>query len=345
MDMNGILENKEKKNISRHLSLKTKLIGLVLVAVVPLGYTLAANINLGSNSSVEFGQGVLVAATCDDQIIVKPGAIFDNQISKAFGVNSLTISDISNSCIGKVLTIDFFGETATASSNSYGPISLSLIDSGTAGLHFELVGKHSTPGVVDSISIDTVTAGMGTLGSTTFKGRSSVTLTQLISSKFAHYLISDVQKVTLQSSDFSNVPSSSMSDNFVNSCLVLSAANIEDLNNHTRQSNSKVDQMIALADYGDEVTAMFMNFSSSVKSQRAQEFKQLSVTGSRITSFIDTKFPPCEAHLTTLQNAQTDLAKIDALNEALQSISDAIDAERAAANAFATLSGFVNPYL
>jgi hypothetical protein len=90
---------------------------------------------------------------------------------------------------------------------------------------------------------------------------------------------------------------------------------------------------------------MFMSFGSPVKMQRASEFKQLSVVGNRITSFIDSKFPLCEARLTTLVNAETDLNKIDALNEALQSLNDAIDSERAAADAFAALAGSVNPYL
>jgi hypothetical protein len=88
-----------------------------------------------------------------------------------------------------------------------------------------------------------------------------------------------------------------------------------------------------------------MSFSSPVKTQRAPQYKQLSVAGMRITSFIDSKFPLCEVRLTTLVNAETDLAKIDALNEALQALNDAIDSERAAADAFAALAGFVNPYL
>jgi hypothetical protein len=345
MEMNGIFEDEGKTNLTGKFTFKIKMIGLVLAALLPLGYTLAANINLGSNSSIEFGQGVLIATGCDDQILLKPGATFDNQRTKAFGVNSLVISDISNACIGKVFTFDFFSETSTSSSNSYGPIALTLIDSGTAGLHFELVGKYSTPAVIEDSVIDTATAGMGALGSTTFKGKSSVTLNRILSPRIASYSVSEAQKVTLQSSEISNTPTFFMSDNFINSCLNLSATNIEDLNTHVRESGFKVDQMLMLADYADEASAMFMSFSSPAKTQRAPQYKQLSVAGMRITSFIDSKFPLCEARLTTLVNAETDLAKIDALNEALQALNDAIDSERVASDAFAALSGFVNPYL
>lgn len=345
MDLNGILEDEGDTKVSGKFSLRTKVTGLVLAAVLPLGYTLAANINLGSNSPVEFGQGVLKATACDDQIMVKPGATFDNQIAKAFGVNTLIISDIANSCIGKVLTFDFYSETSTSPSNSYGPISLTLVDSGSAGLHFELVGKYSTLAVIGGAAIDTSTAGNGVLGSTTFKGKSSVTLTHILSSKFMSYSVPEAQMITLQSSELSNSPSFTMSDNFIKSCLTLSAANIEDLNNHTWQSQFKVDQLIALVDYADYLISIFMDYNPQARSGNAQSYKQLSIAGSRITRFIETQFPLCEARLNTLLNAQTDPAKIDALNEAVQALNDAIDSERAAADGFAALSGYVDPYL
>jgi hypothetical protein len=345
MDMNGAFEDEGKTSLSGKFTFKTKIIGLVLAAVLPLGYTLAANINLGTNSAIEFGQGVLTTTSCDDQISVNPGATFDNQGSKAFGVDSLVISDVSNSCIGKVFTLNFYGETFTAPSNSYGPITLAFIDSGTAGLHFELVGDYSTPAIIGNVTLDTLTAGLGTLGTTTYKGKSSVTLNQILSSRFSGFYIDEAHKVTLQSNDLPSIQSVPMSDNFVQSCLILSASNITDLNNHTQKSNSKVDNMLALADYGDEAAAMFADFSPQVKAKRAPEFRQLSVSARRITAFIDVQLPLCQAHLTALRNAQTDSDKIDALNESLSSISDAIDAERAADNAFAFLATSVNPYL
>ena len=137
---------------------------------------------------------------------------------------------------------------------------------------------------------------MGALGSTTYKGKSSVTLTRILSPKFASYPVYEAQKVTLQSSEQTNTPSFTMSDNFVNSCLNLSAANIEDLNTHVRQSGFKVDQMLALADYADEASALFMSFGSPVKIQRASDFKQLSVSGIRITAYIDTQLPLSYRH-------------------------------------------------
>jgi hypothetical protein len=345
MEMNGILEDEEKSGQSRIFTFKTKIIALVLAAILPLGYTLAANINLGSNSAIEFGQGVLLATSCDDQILVKPGATFDNQRTKSFGVNSLVISNISNSCIGKVLTLNFYGETLTAPSNSYGPIALAFIDSGTAGLHFELVGNYSTPVLIGNVTLDTITAGMGTLGTTTFKGATSVTLDKLLSSRFQSYFIHDVHKVTLQSSDLSRIENSPISDTFVQSCLSLSSANIQDLINHVRESNFKVDSMLRFADYADAAVVLFADLSPQAKAKRAQEFRQLAISARRITSFIDTQLPLCEARLTLLRNAQSDLDKIDALNEGLSSISDAIDSERAADNAFALLATSVNPYL
>lgn len=345
MELNGFIEPGEKQKRAIKGSLKMKIIGLALAVTLTVGYTLAANINLGTNSSVEFGQGVLIATTCDDQILVKPGAAFDNQISKSFGVNALTVSDISNACIGKILTINFYGETASSTSNSHGPLALLLSNSGTAGLHFELVGGYSTPAIISSSSIDTLTAGMGNLGSTTFEGSSSVSLTRILSSKFKSYSISEVKTVTLQSSDASSIPSSVMLDDFISSCRTLSAANLEDLNEHLRASNSKVNQLLALADYADEAYAEFASFGASEKSERAQEFRELSRSGDRISRFIFAGLPLCEAHLISLVNAEADFDKIDALNESITSLNDAIDCSLVAREAFDALAGYASSYL
>jgi hypothetical protein len=55
------------------------LAGLATVAAVAvLGSTLAANISLGTGSTLEFGQGVQVTAACDNSITLSPKVTFVN---------------------------------------------------------------------------------------------------------------------------------------------------------------------------------------------------------------------------------------------------------------------------
>ncbi len=72
-------------------------IGL-LAGVLGLGSTLAATINLGTGSTVEFGQGISATTACDGDVTVVPGSTFVNAAGTAgdFQLTSITISDINS---------------------------------------------------------------------------------------------------------------------------------------------------------------------------------------------------------------------------------------------------------
>lgn len=98
--------------------------GFALVAV--LGSTLAANITLNSGS-LEFGQGIATTTACDDDgITLTPKAVFTNTASGSFSLASIAFSGIKDTCIGKMFTVNAYGDTsatplviATTSAGSY----------------------------------------------------------------------------------------------------------------------------------------------------------------------------------------------------------------------------------
>ena len=85
-------------------------IGL-LAAVMGMGSTLAASININTSTggSVEFGQGIAATAACDTSITVTPFATYANAAAGDFLFSSLKISDINNddtaACGGKTLVV------------------------------------------------------------------------------------------------------------------------------------------------------------------------------------------------------------------------------------------------
>ena len=92
----------------------------VLVAMMGMSTTLAGTISI-SGGRVEFGQGIVNTAACDDSIVVTPATSFTNTgvSGDTFTVTSLTLSDVNatgtDNCLGKYLTIKAYsGSSATA---------------------------------------------------------------------------------------------------------------------------------------------------------------------------------------------------------------------------------------
>ena len=96
---------------------RTKVFSAVfVVAVISLGSTLAANINLNGSTPVEFGQGVAQATACDQEIIITPFTSFNNigyeASAENFNLNQITVTDIDSSagaCDAKIFTIKVYG--------------------------------------------------------------------------------------------------------------------------------------------------------------------------------------------------------------------------------------------
>ena len=94
----------------------------VLVAVPLIGKTLAASIaiNSGSGNEVQFGQGVVQATACDNDITVTPVASFVNEGSGSFKVDTVTITGIADACNGKKFKLTAYGNTGGALTLSAG---------------------------------------------------------------------------------------------------------------------------------------------------------------------------------------------------------------------------------
>ena len=114
-----------RKSAPKKSNMKS-LAGLATVAAVAvLGSTLAANISLGSGSSLEFGQGVQVTAACDNAITLSPKVTFVNSSTNPqFYMSTVSFSDVDTrtagsaltsggtGCAGKVLTLNAYGDSS-----------------------------------------------------------------------------------------------------------------------------------------------------------------------------------------------------------------------------------------
>jgi hypothetical protein len=98
----GSDEMPEKKKKSNTRNLKIAL-GLAAVILVPtIGSTLAGSIAV-SGGTVEFGQGVVATAACDEIVTVTPTSVLTNSM---FFLNTIAVSDIDTAaCDGKYFII------------------------------------------------------------------------------------------------------------------------------------------------------------------------------------------------------------------------------------------------
>jgi hypothetical protein len=129
------------------------LAGLATVAAVAvLGSTLAANISLGSGSSLEFGQGVQVTAACDNAITLSPKVSFVNSANNPqFYMSTVSFSDVDGRAAGQGSTVN--GGTGCANRtlqlNAYGDSSatpVAFASASGAGISVATIGINgSTP--------------------------------------------------------------------------------------------------------------------------------------------------------------------------------------------------------
>jgi hypothetical protein len=139
-----------RKSAPKKNNLKS-LAGLATVAAVAvLGSTLAANISLGSGSTLEFGQGVQVTAACDSAITLSPKVSFvNNSTNPQFFMSTVSFTDVDartagqsstvnggTGCQGRVLTLNAYGDSSAT------PISFASA-SGT-GISVATIGINST---------------------------------------------------------------------------------------------------------------------------------------------------------------------------------------------------------
>lgn len=117
MELRGYDEESfEDQPIKRRFSAKH----LLILPIFVIGYTFAANINLSTGTAVEFGQGVQMTTTCDDEITVTPEASFKNvQGAGAFYFTSIRVSGVSPACTGKVFTLKGYASSGNTPLDIY----------------------------------------------------------------------------------------------------------------------------------------------------------------------------------------------------------------------------------
>ena len=149
---------------------------LILGSILFFQGTFAGNVSLNSGSGVEFGQGVSQAVACsgNTDLTLTPRSSFTNGSPGAHYLNSVTVSNIPDSCFGVDFTISAYNDSTGA------PLAI-FNTSSTAAVIYNNAGTFS-PGIR--------TTGMTVASSTgTFTATFTVPVAQS----------SDVFKLTIQS--------------------------------------------------------------------------------------------------------------------------------------------------
>jgi hypothetical protein len=138
-----------RKAVAKKSNLKS-LAGLATVAAVAvLGSTLAANISLGTGSSLEFGQGVQVTAACDSAITLSPKVTFVNSPSNPqFMFSTVSFSDVDARAVGAATSGGGTGcATRTLTLNAYGDTlstPIAFASSSGSGISAATIGINSS---------------------------------------------------------------------------------------------------------------------------------------------------------------------------------------------------------
>ena len=191
--------NRSNNNNSRKPA--AMIVAGVLVAMMGMSTTLAGTITIGTNNRVEFGQGLVNTAACDDAITVSPASSFTNTgvEGDTFTVNSIALSGIANACLGKVFVIKAYA----GSSNT--TLGISASDTGSAGGAFIKVkipaSGGGTNGEYTSLTklngtVSSSIAPVGFSGATAYSGgNGAFTITNL-------KISNTVTRFTIESSDW-----------------------------------------------------------------------------------------------------------------------------------------------
>lgn len=97
--------------------------GGAILSVILLGTTFAANINIGTSGTQEFGQGIQLTTACDPAIDVKPISTFSNGNNASYKVSGFQISNLDSTarnsstgagCANITFTLNLYAETGSA---------------------------------------------------------------------------------------------------------------------------------------------------------------------------------------------------------------------------------------
>ena len=95
-----------------------------ILALVVIGDTIGALVNVNNRTHIEFGQGVTLVLPCDNSVTVKPVAEYrTNGSDKEFLLDSLFISGLSDQCLKRLFQIKFYSLSGPPINIAYNKIS------------------------------------------------------------------------------------------------------------------------------------------------------------------------------------------------------------------------------
>jgi hypothetical protein len=107
----------KKKSSTRNLKIALGMAAIILIPAI--GSTLAGTITVGTGS-VEFGQGTVATAACDNAITVTPNSTYSSG-SAAFQLATIVLTNIDGTaCNSKYFTIKVLNSSGTAQAISNG---------------------------------------------------------------------------------------------------------------------------------------------------------------------------------------------------------------------------------
>jgi hypothetical protein len=108
---------------------------LILGSVLFFQGTFAGNISLNSSTGIEFGQGVSQAVACSGEtsLTLTPRSSFTNASPGAHYLNSVTVSNIPDSCFGVDFTIRAYDDTSSTPLALFNSTSTNAVVSNNAG--------------------------------------------------------------------------------------------------------------------------------------------------------------------------------------------------------------------
>ena len=162
-----------------------------IAAVLVVGSTFAASINLNPGQNVEFGQGISIATSCDSEITLTPISSFVNASGNgAFYFSGFTVSNIdTTACNGRSFSLSAYGNSES--------LPIALFDTKTVAI----VNDSGTAFVVASDQLGFSLSDTSTVGAFTTVFATPVALA------------SSVSKITLQSSTIVGTTAQSISYN------------------------------------------------------------------------------------------------------------------------------------
>ena len=116
---------------------------LILGSILFFQGTFAGNVSLNSGSGVEFGQGVSQAVACSGEtnLTLTPRSSFTNGSPGAHYLNSVTVSNIPDSCFGVDLTISAYNDSSSTPLALFNGTSTSAVIYNNAGTFSRGIGS------------------------------------------------------------------------------------------------------------------------------------------------------------------------------------------------------------